>query len=95
MAMDEIWARLAPETRDWLISNNGDAVPADIAAEIDEIADSANADNVWAADPEPGADDALDPDDDEDGDPDSEDEPGSRYLADDVVDWIEEQANDE
>ena len=95
MAMDEIWARLAPETRDWLISNNGDAVPADIAAEIDEIADSANADNVWAADPEPGADDALDLDDNEDGDPDSEDEPGGRYLADDVVDWIEEQANDE
>ncbi|MGU3645187.1 hypothetical protein ACLBXX_09485 [Microbacterium sp. C23T] len=95
MAMDEIWARLAPVTRDWLIANNGDAVPADIAAEIDEVADSASADDVWAVDPEPGADDALDLDDDESGDPDSEDGPGVRYLADDVVDWIEEQANNE
>ena len=97
MAMDEIWPQLAPETRDWLIANNGDAVPADIAAEIDEITDAAGADDVWAAEAAPGAGVALDLDD-EDGNDDDElddDDPGARYLAEDVVDWIEARANDE
>jgi hypothetical protein len=31
------WPRLPPATRDWLIANNGDAVPAPI---IEEIADA-------------------------------------------------------
>lgn len=92
MGMDEIWARLAPETRDWLIANNGDAVPADIAAEIDEAADAANADDVWAVGSEDAVDAPLEPDDDL---YDVDEDAGARYLAEDAVDWIEDYANDE
>ncbi|WP_203580356.1 hypothetical protein [Microbacterium hibisci] len=91
MGIDDIWMQLTGETRDWLIANNGDAVPADIASEIDDVADAANADDVWAADSESVADAAGELDDDEDAD----DEPGARYLAEDAVEWIEEYANDE
>ncbi|MFD4958421.1 hypothetical protein [Microbacterium sp. NPDC058389] len=97
MGMDEIWARLAPDTQDWLIANNGDAIPADIAAEIDELVDATGADEVWAFAPAAPATGSLDPDDVEDADglDDEDDEPGARYLAEEVVDWIEEYANDE
>ena len=97
MGMDEIWARLALDTRDWLIANNGDAVPADIAAEIDELVEAIGADEVWAFAPGASSSAPLDPDDidDSDGLVDEEDEPGARYLAEDAVDWIEEYANDE
>jgi len=93
MGMDEIWARLALDTRDWLIANNGDAVPADIAAEIDELVEAVGADEVWAFAPGAPSSAPLDPDDVDDAD--EEDEPGARYLAEDAVDWIEEYANDE
>ena len=92
MGMDEIWARLAPETRDWLIANNGDAVPVDIAAEIDELADAANTDDIWAVGSDVTLDAPLEPDDDID---DADEDPGARYLAEDAVDWIEDYANDE
>ncbi|WP_344094319.1 hypothetical protein [Microbacterium deminutum] len=91
MGIDEIWAELAPETRDWLVANNGDAIPADIAAEIDGAVDAVVADDVWASDSEsPGAD-AADHDEPDDGD----DELGARYLTDEAVDWIEELANED
>jgi len=96
MGMEEIWMRLAPDTRDWLIANNGDAIPADIAAEIEELVEAAGADEVWAvpAGPDGGP---LDPDDVDDTDSlgDEDDDPGARYLAEDAVEWIEEYANDE
>ena len=31
---EEWWPRLSPETREWLIANNGDAVPARVVEEI-------------------------------------------------------------
>jgi len=92
MGIEEIWERLAPSTRDWLVENNGDAIPADIAAEIDDVADATNADEVWAV--ESGSEDlsaALESDEREDAD----DDPAARYLAEEVVDWIEEFANEE
>ncbi len=93
MGIDDIWTDLAPETRDWLIANNGDAVPADIAAEIDAAIDSAGADDVWAdGDETTGGDVAVD--EGEPDDPDDEDL-GARYLTDEAVDWIEELANDD
>jgi hypothetical protein len=33
-SIEDWWPRLAPETRDWLIANNGDAVPASVVEEI-------------------------------------------------------------
>ena len=97
MGMDEIWARLALDTRDWLIANNGDAVPADIAAEIDELVEAVGADDVWAFTPGASSNAPLDPDDVDDADSlnDDDDAPGARYLAEDAVDLIEEYANDE
>lgn len=34
--MHRWWPQLRPETRAWLIDNNGDTVPADIAREIEQ-----------------------------------------------------------
>jgi hypothetical protein len=104
MGIETIWPLLSADTRDWLIANNGDAVPADIAAEIDEAVDASGSDEVWA-DPDDSvvlrpadetSDEDADIDDDEDDEDDEEDEleVGARYLADDVVDWIEEFANE-
>ena len=97
MGIDEIWTRLAPETRDWLIANNGDAVPADIAAEIDELIEAADADDIWANAPGTYPGGPLEPDDVEDADDleDADDDPGARYLVDNAVDWIEDHANSE
>lgn len=95
MAMEEIWQQLAPATRDWLVANNGDAIPADIAAEIDELIDAVDAEDVWAHTP---ATDVrglgTDPDDADDLE-DEEEDAEARYLSDDAVDWIEERANEE
>ena len=103
MGIETIWPLLSADTRDWLIANNGDAVPADIAAEIDEAVDASGSDEVWAADDdivvarpadEAVAEDAEEDEEDEEDDEDDEVEVGARYLADDVVDWIEEFANE-
>ena len=34
MSIDQWWTKLQPATRTWLINNNGDEVPAAVAAEI-------------------------------------------------------------
>lgn len=34
MDIEQWWTKLAPSTQDWLIENNGDAVSAEIVAEI-------------------------------------------------------------
>lgn len=100
MGIETIWPLLSADTRDWLIANNGDAVPADIAAEIDEAVDASGSDEVWAADDDivvRPADEVTDDDTDIDDDEDEEDdelEVGARYLSDEVVDWIEEFANE-
>jgi len=37
MEIDDWWSRLEPESREWLIDNNGDAVRGDIVAEIAQL----------------------------------------------------------
>ena len=34
MGIEQWWTKLQPSTQEWLIENNGDEVPADVAAEI-------------------------------------------------------------
>ena len=34
MSIESWWPKLKPSTREWLIENNGDAVPAEIIAEV-------------------------------------------------------------
>jgi hypothetical protein len=36
MDIEQWWPNLKPSTREWLIENNGDEVPAEVAAEISE-----------------------------------------------------------
>ena len=100
MGIETIWPLLSADTRDWLIANNGDSVPKEIVAEIDEAVETSGSDDVWAADDDSGdlrpatevAD--VDPDDEDDEDEEDDLEVGARYLADEVVDWIEEFANE-
>ncbi|MET3176789.1 UNVERIFIED_ORG: hypothetical protein ABIB52_004667 [Arthrobacter sp. UYCu721] len=37
MFEDQWWSRLSPSTRAWLIDNNGDAVPDDVACEVANV----------------------------------------------------------
>lgn len=71
MSNEQWWSKLGPETRAWLIDNNGDAVPEGVAAEVAAAGGPL---------PQGNADD---------------DAPPGRYYTDEVVDWVEEMANDE
>lgn len=95
--MEEFWPLLSPSTREWLIANNGDAVPFDMATEIDDLVEATGADDVWDRAPIDGTtpQPTDDGDDDEDDEDDDEEQSEVRYLTDDAVDWIEARANDE
>ena len=64
MGIEQWWTKLQPSTRQWLINNNGDQVPAAIVAEIAEAGGPASDDSWWAGQNEtPGhyfPDDAID-----------------------------------
>ena len=64
MGIEQWWTKLQPSTRQWLINNNGDQVPAAIVAEIAEAGGPASDDSWWAGQDEtPGhyfPDDAID-----------------------------------
>jgi hypothetical protein len=47
MSIEEWWPKLPPATRDWLIANNGDAVPAAIVEEIMEAGGPEKSDAWW------------------------------------------------
>lgn len=47
MEIEEWWSKLTPTTREWLIENNGDAVPAEILEEITRAAGAAAGDAWW------------------------------------------------
>jgi hypothetical protein len=49
MSIDVWWPRLQPATRDWLIANNGDDVPATIVDEISAAGGPAGTDGWWRA----------------------------------------------
>jgi hypothetical protein len=47
MTIELWWARLRPETREWLIANNGDAVPPAIVEEIAAVGGPSASDAWW------------------------------------------------
>ena len=64
MDIEQWWAQLKPSTRAWLIDNNGDAVPAEIVAEITDAGGSVEADAWWVGESGPSgfyfSDEAID-----------------------------------
>ena len=47
MSIEMWWPKLRPETREWLISNNGDVVPGRIIQEITEAGGPSESDVWW------------------------------------------------
>ena len=47
MDIEQWWPRLNQSTREWLIENNGDAVPAELVAEIASAGGPAASDAWW------------------------------------------------
>ena len=47
MNIERWWPKLKPSTRDWLVENNGDAVPAEVLREIEEAGGSAASGDWW------------------------------------------------
>ena len=52
MSIQDWWPRLPPETRAWLIANNGDVVPRPIVDEIEAAGGPGHSAAWWAADDE-------------------------------------------
>jgi hypothetical protein len=50
MRIDEWWSELVPSTRQWLIDNAGEAVPAWVLEQITAVTGEPTADDDWAAD---------------------------------------------
>src|SRR5690348_3229530 len=50
MPIEQWWPKLQQPTRDWLIANNGDAVPPAVMAEIAEAGGPATSDAWWVTD---------------------------------------------
>ncbi len=48
MSIEQWWTKLQPSTREWLIDNNGDVVPAAVVAEIAGVGGPASDDSWWA-----------------------------------------------
>jgi hypothetical protein len=46
-SLEEWWPQLRQETRDWLVANNGDEVPAAVAKEITQAGGSVTPDDWW------------------------------------------------
>ena len=53
MEIDDWWSRLAPESREWLMDNNGDAVRGDIVAEIAQLGGTTASDAWWVGEDGP------------------------------------------
>jgi len=56
MPIEQWWPKLRPQTRDWLIANNGDAVPPAVMTDIAEAGGPATSDAWWVT-----GDDVTDP----------------------------------
>jgi len=48
LEMAHWWRRLTPKTQQWLIDNNGDAVPEEIVREIVDVGGSIASEAWWA-----------------------------------------------
>lgn len=51
--METWWPLLKPETRDWLIANNGDVVAPDVVEEITEVGGPITVDAWWVGETGP------------------------------------------
>lgn len=64
MNMDVWWPKLKPSTRQWLIENNGVAVPPELVAEISAVGGSVSSDAWWVGESGPSgffiSDEAID-----------------------------------
>jgi hypothetical protein len=47
MSIEHWWPRVKPSTREWLIENNGEAVPAEIVADVRWAGGSITSDAWW------------------------------------------------
>ena len=47
MSIEQWWPKLKPSTQQWLIDNNGDAVPAEVLIEITDAGGAAASDAWW------------------------------------------------
>ena len=54
MSIEQWWPRLKPSTREWLLENNGDEVPAEVVAEIAEAGGPVASDPWWVGQSTPG-----------------------------------------
>lgn len=52
-SLEEWWPRLSQATRDWLIANNGDAVPVSVTEEITRAGGLVATDAWWVGEIEP------------------------------------------
>ncbi len=53
MSIELWWPKMKPSTREWLIDNNGDAVPAEIVAEITAAGGSITSGEWWVGESGP------------------------------------------
>lgn len=53
MSIEQWWPTLKPSTRDWLVENNGDEVPAELVVEITEAGGSVASDARWVGESGP------------------------------------------
>jgi len=64
MSIEQWWPKLKPSTQDWLIENNGDAVPAETLAEIENAGGHVASGDWWVGDNGPSgfyfSDEAVD-----------------------------------
>ncbi|HSL35540.1 MAG TPA: hypothetical protein VK883_01825 [Arthrobacter sp.] len=64
MSIEQWWPKLKPSTRDWLIENNGDAVPAEVLGEIEATGGSVASGAWWVGEKGPAgfyfSDEAID-----------------------------------
>ena len=64
MSIEQWWPKLKPSTREWLIDNNGDAVPAETLAEIENAGGSVASGDWWVGENGPSgfyfSDEAID-----------------------------------
>jgi hypothetical protein len=54
MGNEQWWSRLEPATREWLIANNGDAVPERVATEVTAAGGPVAMEPTCGDDTEPG-----------------------------------------
>ncbi|HEX9089140.1 MAG TPA: hypothetical protein VF867_16745 [Arthrobacter sp.] len=54
MSIEQWWSKLKPSTREWLVENNGDAVPAEMVVEIRQAGGSVASDAWWVGESRAG-----------------------------------------